>query len=694
MKYLFIIVCLLSTIAVNAQVFNSSAGGTINYSNSVYTNFPINVTGLNPSNINTSTFGLEAVVINIVHSNVSDLRIKLISPSGLTTNLSLNNGGTGNNFSNTFFTDTAITSITSGTAPFTGYFAPEAPLYTHNNGQVGNGTWTLSVRDGVQSNTGTVTAWKLIFGNHPSSPVHVDSTRLPIVVINTNGQTINQTAKITADMGIIYNGPGAMNHIIDPFNHYNGKIGIEVRGQTSASFPQLQYNVETRNIDSSNYNVSLLGMPIENDWVLYAPYNDKSLMRNVITYKLGRDMGHWAARTIYCEVVLNGEYMGVYSFMEKIKVDDNRVNIKKLNTTSNTPDSISGGYIIKIDKDAVHFSSPIQPNNNQSNQLIGYSYQYPDLTDISAQQKTYIQKFILDSFEQRLNSANFMDPILGYRSVTSVKTFVDYFIVNELSKNVDGYRLSTYLHKDRNGFGAQLKAGPLWDFNIAWHNADYCGGDAYTGWGYQFNNLCGTSNQIVPFWWDKLMTDSVFKNRLYCRWQELRASILDTTAFFSSIDSISGYLSDAQVRHFTKFPILGTYVWPNPAPFATSFAQEVRYMKNWIINRTNWLDANIQPVGICTTVGVDQISKIKVQVYPNPFSDKVSINIHFRNPDVYKFELYGIAGNKIKDLQQNVFDSDEYNLVFDFSGLQLSSGMYVLKVVGNNTIQTIKLAKQ
>jgi len=272
MKYLFIIVCFLSTILVNAQVFNSSAGGTINYSNSVYTNFPINVTGLNPSNINTSTFGLEAVVINIVHPNVSDLRIKLVSPDGTTTNLSLNNGGTGNNFSNTYFTDTSLTSILSGTAPFTGYFAPESPLYTHNNGQVGNGTWNLNIRDGVQSNSGSVTAWKLIFGNHPASPVHVDSTRLPIVVINTNGQTINQTAKITADMGIIYNGAGTMNHITDPFNHYNGKIGIEVRGQTSASFPQLQYNVETRNIDSSNYNVSLLGMPIENDWVLYAPY--------------------------------------------------------------------------------------------------------------------------------------------------------------------------------------------------------------------------------------------------------------------------------------------------------------------------------------------------------------------------------------------------------------------------------------
>jgi hypothetical protein len=93
-------------------------------------------------------------------------------------------------------------------------------------------------------------------------------------------------------------------------------------------------------------------------------------------------------------------------------------------------------------------------------------------------------------------------------------------------------------------------------------------------------------------------------------------------------------------------------------------------------------------------VGVEEISKTNVQVYPNPFSDKVSVNIHFRTPDVYKFELYGITGNKIRDLQQNIFDSDEYNLVFDFSGLHLSSGIYVLKVVGNNTIQTIKLAKQ
>jgi hypothetical protein len=190
------------------------------------------------------------------------------------------------------------------------------------------------------------------------------------------------------------------------------------------------------------------------------------------------------------------------------------------------------------------------------------------------------------------------------------------------------------------------------------------------------------------------MTDTVFKNRLYCRWNELRTSILDTTVFFYTIDSISALVQNAQQRHFAKYQILGSYVWPNPSPLATSFAQEVKYLKKWIVARMNWLDANIQPYGACSTVGIEPISKTDVNVYPNPFADKVSVNINFRNPSVYRFELYGMDGRKLKDLQQNYFDEDEYNLIFDLSDLNLSSGLYVLKVSSEEATQSIKLMKQ
>src|SRR5688572_1076543 len=147
------------------------------------------------------------------------------------------------------------------------------------------------------------------------------SSNLPIVVINTNGQTIVDDPKIVADMGIIHNAPGVRNHITDPFNNYNGKIGIEIRGSSSQMFPKKQYGIELADVNGDGVEASLLDLPAEEDWILFAPYNDKSLMRDVLAYKLGRDQGRYAPRTKYCELVLNGEYMGIYVLIEKIKRD-------------------------------------------------------------------------------------------------------------------------------------------------------------------------------------------------------------------------------------------------------------------------------------------------------------------------------------------------------------------------------------
>ena len=170
-------------------------------------------------------------------------------------------------------------------------------------------------------------------GNNNLNVVSFTSSNLPIVVINTHGQQIPDDYKIIADMGIIYNGEGVRNNLTDPFNNYNGKIGIEIRGSSSQMFPKKQYAVETKDANGNDLDVSLLGFPPEEDWILYAPYNDKSLIRDVLVYKLANDMGRYASRSKFCELVLNGEYMGIYVLFEKIKRDANRVNIKKMEPT-------------------------------------------------------------------------------------------------------------------------------------------------------------------------------------------------------------------------------------------------------------------------------------------------------------------------------------------------------------------------
>ncbi|MFN6037118.1 MAG: CotH kinase family protein, partial [Bacteroidota bacterium] len=309
---------------------------------------------------------------------MGQIRIKLESPDGSEYVLSSFVGGTGNNYTNTIFHDTSSIMISNASAPFSGIFHPVDNLALFNNGQNPNGTWNLNIRDAVSGTIGTVVSWSLTFSSSPAGSFNFTDSDLPIVVVNTNGQTIQNNIEIPGMMGIIYNGPGIRNYMTDPFNYYNQPISIEVRGQSSAGFPQKQYHVETKDSLGLNYDVSLFGMPIENDWILYAPYNDKSLMRNVLTYKIARDMGHWAARTRFCEVVLNGSYNGIYVFMEKIKRDNGRVDIKKLLSNYTYGDFVTGGYIFSIDKDPADWTSNIPPNNSNAGQTIGFHYVYPD----------------------------------------------------------------------------------------------------------------------------------------------------------------------------------------------------------------------------------------------------------------------------------------------------------------------------
>ena len=174
------------------------------------------------------------------------------------------------------------------------------------------------------------------------------SSNLPIVVIESN-QSINADQKVSATMKIINRGKGQRNSTTDTKFDYNGFIGIKWRGNSSLSFDQKQYTLETRSRTGKEVDAALLGMPADNDWVLHAPYNDISLMRNALAYELWSDMGHWGPRTRMVELVLNNEYQGVYVLTETIKRGKDRVDIAKLDSNDVSGLSLTGGYIMRID---------------------------------------------------------------------------------------------------------------------------------------------------------------------------------------------------------------------------------------------------------------------------------------------------------------------------------------------------------
>ena len=236
------------------------------------------------------------------------------------------------------------------------------------------------------------------------------------------------------------------------------------------------------------------------------------------------------------------------------------------------------------------FESEYLPPVGNIGQEIHFLYEYPDAEEITTEQKAYIADYI-NNFEDALASDDFTDPNTGYAAYIDVDSFIDFFLLTELSNNVDGYRLSTYLNKDKN---EKLKMGPIWDFNLAFGNADYCSGGATNVWAYKFNERCSNDIWLVPFWWDRLLQDPAFVARLQDRWNSLRGSSFSDTAISEQLNGYVQSLEDAAVldSNFQKWPVLGTYIWPNNF-VGSSYSDEVDYLQTWLADRLSWLDNEI-----------------------------------------------------------------------------------------------------
>ncbi len=523
------------------------------------------------------------------------------------------------------------------------------------------------------------------------------SSNLPIIVINTNGRTIKDQYRIFVDMGIIYNGEGNRNYITDTFNHYNGKINIEIRGSSSQYFfAKKQYAFETQDSSGNNLNISLLDMPAENDWILYGPYSDKSLMRNVLVYKLWNDMGRYTSRTRFCELIINDDYLGAYVLMEKIKRDKNRVNISKLNPDEISGDDLTGGYIIKIDKEAGESFGgwySTFPPFPQTRKKVFYQYHYPKPDEIVPEQGQYIQNYIFD-FEYMMYTHEFADPINGYSTFIDIDSFIDYVLISEFSKNVDSYRLSLFMYKNKDSINRRLFIGPIWDFNLAFGNANYYEGYKTEGWqldhlnkNWQFKN---NDRYQMPFWWYKLVHEPDFFDKIKSRWQELRNTIFDPNSVLRMIDSLVVLLDESQKRNFKRWQILGKYIWPN-AFVGQTYQEEIDYLRQWIVSRVQWMDQTLLSNTAIESNRVSSTTPPKEnylnQNYPNPFNQITHIEYKLAISCQVIITVYDISGREIKTLVNREHQPGQYKTLWDgtdrFDHHQ-PSGLYFckLKVIG------------
>ena len=338
---------------------------------------------------------------------------------------------------------------------------------------------------------------------------------------------------------------------------YEGAIGIKLRGNSSLSFNQKKYTFETRNENGKDSVVSLLGLPAHSKWVLLAPYNDVSMMRDPLAFQLWRDMGHWGPRTVMCELMMDGEYRGIYILAEAIKRGEERVPISKLKKSDVSGRELTGGYMLRIDaydENDVTFESKIPGiGDGIMNSQITWSIIYPKKDNLQPEQLAYIQNYV-DTVEQVIQSDYFADPKKGYARYIDVPSFVDYFIHSELSLNADGYKRSAYFYKEKlhaDGTGGKLCAGPVWDYNLAYGNCNFCNANNLEAWCFE-----GGNTNPTPAFWQRLLQDPAFRRAVKQRYFQLRKDVLSTQRLFQYIDNQAHLLAKSVDHHFETFPEL------------------------------------------------------------------------------------------------------------------------------------------
>jgi hypothetical protein len=479
-------------------------------------------------------------------------------------------------------------------------------------------------------------AWYIddVLREHSDDPGPLDfESNLPLIIIDTYGVPIEDEPKITAHMGVVDNGPGQMNRPSDPFTTYDGFIGIERRGQSSQMFPKNSYAVETRDSDGENLDTNLLGLPKENDWVFYAPYSDKSLLRQVMSFEMGRKMGMYASRSRFFELIINDDYKGIYTLMEKIKPDNNRVDIAKINPDEISGDDLTGGYMVKVDKIDWDFQLDVDgwlsvPDPAYPNAMnIIFQHYYPEKENMVYQQRDYIRNFITTA-ENSLTIYYFSNPYLGYQQYFDVLSFIDMMLLSEIPKEVDKYRYSTYFYKDKDSDGGKLFAGPPWDFDLGYGNVDYWEpGLETTGWLYE---MVEANNWSIMFWWKRLMEDPYFRDMAKSRWAYLRANELSNSNIQSMIDSVLTLTADAKDRNFERWPIIGQYVWPNYDWQGNNYEDEVDYVHTFLFNRLFWMDQHMDGNIVNPIAGISATDNmITIILTGDYFCDPVLKKKHF-----------------------------------------------------------------
>lgn len=370
-------------------------------------------------------------------------------------------------------------------------------------------------------------------------------TGLPIIYVNTNGGiAIDSKEDYREGYASVF---GVRNY--DDLS--DAEMEIRGRGNSTWYFhPKKAFQLKFGDKNE------VLGMPKDKKWIFLAEHSDKTLIRNKIAFEMGYiSKLDWTPQSVFSEVFINNEYTGTYHITQKVEESNHRVVLGDT------------GYLLEID----------QLERMESDDVFFYTSEF--LINIKEPEVAYdseefnYAKNLINEFETVLKGVQFKDPTNGYAKYIDLDSFIDWYLISEITKNVDSKDWSSIFMNVIPG--GKIKMGPLWDFDLAFGNVDYADSQYPEGFWVKDHK-----------WYARLFQDPLFVSRVKNRFLYFNKN---QNLIIDKIDFYANYLSLAQKENDDKWDIIGNYAWPNPVVYNT-YEEEVEHLKNWYIKRMNWLD--------------------------------------------------------------------------------------------------------
>ena len=373
-------------------------------------------------------------------------------------------------------------------------------------------------------------------------------TGLPIINLITDSSASIDSKEDYVEGGVSLDGRRDFENLAD--------LPMKIRGRGNSTWfthPKKPYQMK---LDDKS---SFLGMPEDKRWLFLAEYSDKTMLRNTIAFELGYISNlDWTPKGEFAEVYLNGEYNGTYNITQKVEESDNRVAL------GDTGYLLELDQLSKLDSDDIYFASRV------TDKFI-INIKEPSL-EANSEEQRYIENLI-GKFEEALLSEDFKNENSGYRQYIDLDSFIDWYLINEITKNVDSrWYSSIFLNVMP---GGKIKMGPLWDFDLSFGNTDYADTRYYEGWWVRFNP-----------WYERLFQDPAFTQLVKDRFIYFKNN---EDLIIQKIDMYAEKLKWAQAENDNRWQTLGVYVWPNPVVYDT-YEEEVEHLKNWYLARMQWLE--------------------------------------------------------------------------------------------------------